>query len=127
MLERQEPLFDVPPDRDPPPEFNLRAVTAELAETIHREVFTLLGEASEDLQTIGAEIAPILVTAVATGDVELTEELKAQLRMIADIHNIRASKAKWRAILAVSATAVRALSLGLHNLLPNPEEGGDAS
>ena len=111
------PFTPTPAPPSPPPEFDHGAVTAKLKETISGELAALFSEALPDLQTLAGEIAPVLVTAVATGDTKLTEELEAQISMIAEIHNIRANAAKWRVLLSISKVALGALSSGLSSLI----------
>lgn len=86
--------------------------------------------AAEDLQTYAAAIADDLALAASEGREDLTGELFAQARTVAEINRLRIQDHAWdafravlRGVVAVTAAALSAgLLSGLDRIIP-PEEG----
>lgn len=96
----------------PKPVYNLKDLANQLKGVLTAELQGLLGDVQADLAALSAEIAPVLVSAVATGDKALTKELVAQLEGIAEIHKIKANARAWAVIRSVTNVALGALSIG---------------
>ena len=115
--------FDVPEPPKTPPPFDTRKVTSELGKLLGDALMEVSQGATTDLIHIADQVAPLLVTAVATGDTALQEELEEQIGMIAEINHIRADTKAREVLMASSRIAFGALSVGLGSLLT---PGGDA-
>lgn len=106
--------FEVPePVFVPKQTFNIKIVTAQLTNILTDELKALITDAEGDLGLLAQEIAPVLVSAVASGDKVLTDELKAQLEGIAEIYKIKSNAAAWRVVQSVSSVLLQALQIGV--------------
>jgi len=97
----------------PQPILNLGEMANQLLAILKTELKDALSEAQVDVDAIAKDIAPVLISAIASGDTKLKAELEAQLVAIAEIHKIRGNAAAWRVVKQVSSIALSAVSVGL--------------
>lgn len=108
------PFTPVPsPTPESPTPTNLKEIASQLKVVIQKELADLLEAAQSDVSGIAAELAPILVSAAASGDTKMTAELEAQVALLRETYRIMGSKAGWRTLKSVSNIAIGALSSGL--------------
>lgn len=84
-----------------------KALGKDLTSVIGSELPSLLEGASEDLQKYGAEIVPSLARSIAEGKENVTIELRAQLRGLAEVHRIRANDVAWATLEQILTVAMR--------------------
>lgn len=92
---------------------NWGSITAALKGVLKTELAVALEGVEADLQLIADDIAPVLVSAVASGDTKLKNELLAQLAGIAEIHKIRGNAAAWDGLKRVASIVLSVLSIGV--------------
>lgn len=92
------------------------AIRTELGEVLSEALSDVVEGAAGDLKTFGADIATDMVASIAAGNTAMTNELKAQIRVLGAINKIRASNAAWGILDAVTSIAMRTVQIGLSGL-----------
>ena len=101
----------------PVEKFNLERLSDDLRYTLVSAFNDLAVEGAADLTVVANEIAPALAVAAASGDEELTEELRVQIDTILEINQIRISAAALNTVFTVSQIVLRAAAAGLTTLV----------
>lgn len=83
----------------------------DVAGIIQDEVGSVLGSALLDITEVQRSITHAVELAMETGDASIVAELEAQLAALAELHEIKATKAGLRSALAVARAAVRVATL----------------
>lgn len=72
-----------------------------------------LGEGSGDLADLAKTIALEAAAAAVAGDTEARDELKAQLRVLAEIQRIRLDEASWEIVEKIVGFGISAIAIAL--------------
>jgi hypothetical protein len=73
----------------------------------------LLVGAEEDLKQFGVDIASDLARAMIEGRPEITAEIQEQVKVLAEIHRIKANGATWEFVGSVFATLAKVARMAL--------------
>lgn len=79
----------------------------DLQRIVRDELAKFAGGVAEDLDEFAAEIGGDLSRAIAAGDESLTDELRAQLRALAEKHRVRLNNAAMASVQSVLNVILR--------------------
>lgn len=80
----------------------------DLTEAVTPILYELIEEGAEDVQKFGAQIAAQMIAAALEGNQDWTEELEAQVRVLAEIQRLRLSQLRWRLLTTILKSLFRA-------------------
>ena len=101
--------------------FDLNSLKTQTAQTLYQAAKGLLEGAAGDLRKYAKEIAEDGISALTLPEprqTELIQELKAQMRVIAEVNRIRANEAGWKTFEQVLMITLRMVVVTAVSLLP---------
>jgi len=105
-----------PTDEVPETTPNTDAVLDDLGPELANTLAYLLETSAADIEEVIADITPVLATAYALGNLELSAELEDQLRGLVELNRIRVVRAGWGTIRVVFRTALAGLAAGVRGV-----------
>ena len=69
-----------------------KSLKGELSDYVVKSLKGTIQDAEADLKAYGTAIASGLIIAIRTGDADLAKELKAQVKVLAEIHRVKLNK-----------------------------------
>lgn len=92
---------------------NWQQLEDQLGQQIIGGIKGLVDGAAADIQAYGAQIASEMVLALSSGDQSAVNELKAQLKLMAEIQRVQIAAERETIVLSLISVAINAATSGL--------------